>query len=162
MLRARGRFRWVAVLDFDEYLVPKQAQTIGEVFQQIHTTSGHCSAQYTFTGRVVCSGCRHQYHTVPGAGPTEQPLPVREGPHPFSSAVLCLQPTVGFHHILWSTVTADAADHLKSVVDPMAVMAPGVHSSSVGSFKGCSGTVQLAPSQVGGMHISGMDRTSRC
>jgi hypothetical protein len=152
MLRARGHYRWVAVLDFDEYLVPKQATTIGQLFQQAHMAAGQCSSQYIFTGRVVCSGCRHQYHNIPGlqdkTGTAVQQLPVSEQPNPNSTAA-CLQPTVGFHHMLWSTVIADTTDHVKSVVGPMAVTLPGVHTSPTRAYNNCSGTVQLAPAQVG-------------
>lgn len=149
MLRARARYRWVVVLDFDEYIVPKQTQTLSQLFQQIHNSSGGCNVQYTFPGSVVCSGCRHQYHITPGVqNSTVAGLHVAEAPHAHVGAA-CLQPAVGFHHMLWSSVTADAHDHYKSVIDPMAVVQPGVHSSTVGSFHGCQGSVQLTKSQVG-------------
>lgn len=149
VLRARGRYRWVAILDFDEYLVPKQVPTISQLFQHIHNSTGHCNTQYTFTGRVVCSGCRHQYHSIPNSSTasTVPPLHVHEAPYADLGAT-CLQPTVGFHHMLWSSVVGDATDHDKSVVDPMAVTLPGVHTSSMGTFSGCGGTVKLAVPQV--------------
>jgi hypothetical protein len=151
MMRVRGRYRWVAVLDFDEYIIPKQASSIGQLLQETHSSKGHCSTQFTVPGRVVCSGCKHQYHMFPGEQQTayaEDRLPLSEQPRP-NLTLACLQPAVGFHHILWSTVTADFPDHMKSVVDPMAVTVPGIHSSSVKTYKNCSGTMQLTPSQVG-------------
>jgi hypothetical protein len=150
-MRARARHRWVAVLDFDEYIVPKQAPTLSQLFQQIHSSTGHCNAQYTFPGSVVCSGCRHKYHRSPGTQNITVPdLHVTEAPHANASTA-CLQPAVGFHHMLWSSMTADASDHVKSVIDPMAVTLPGVHSRTMGSFKGCQGTVALSKAQVGVM-----------
>lgn len=94
------------------------------------------------------SGCRHQYHANHALQNTTVPnLHVAEAPHADAGAA-CFQPAVGFHHILWSSVTADAHDHYKSVIDPMAVVQPGVHTSTVGSFNGCQGSVQLSKSQV--------------
>lgn len=147
LTRTAGRYRWTAVMDFDEYLVPRAATTILQLLLGVGL-----AVQYTFPGRVLCSGCRHQFHLVRGAGHSSgehplQPLRVAQGPDSGMGAS-CLEPVADFQHLLWSSVVSDAADHKKCVVDPLAVSFPGIHTHSVQAFNGISQQMEVQPSQA--------------
>lgn len=137
------RHRWVAVVDFDEYLVPRQVAH-GQTWQGLlRQLAKDCvfKTEYQFQGFTVCSGCSHAHHQQQ----------VKEDPHPHkpgekvltfktidaanpSTHGLCLRPAVGFHHILWSTVVANDKEELRSITDPFSVEQAGMGKSQFSRY----------------------------
>lgn len=147
LARTAGTYRWVAVMDFDEYLVPRAAPSLPQLLRDAAGPDG-LAAQYTFPGRILCSGCQHQFHRVPGSNSSSvQPLKVAEAPRS-DMAAACLEPLADFQHVLWSSVASQEHDHQKSIVDPMAVVFPGIHTHTIGAFNGIGRALTLQPTQV--------------
>lgn len=152
VLRVAGRYRWVAIHDFDEYLVPTQAQTLSELLRR---AGSKLVVQYTFPGRVLCSGCRHQYHLIGGGSSNNsaKQVPVAQGPRSGMGAA-CLEPAANFNHLLWSNVFSTGEDTVKNILDPMAVVLPTGHGHThdMTAFNNIGGAVTFEPSVVRGLH----------
>jgi hypothetical protein len=117
--------RWVAVLDIDEYILPKAAATPNwhALLQLlVQDNGGRAAAEYSFSGVKMCSGCIQQKQQ-------EQA----------NVTAACRQPvTVGFHHVTWPSRLAAAVlcsqpgqqcEYIKTVVDLLAVGPAYVHST---------------------------------
>jgi hypothetical protein len=140
-----AKHRWVAVLDIDEYILPKAAATTNwpTLLQQlIQSNGGRAAAEYSFSGVKMCSGCiqsnQLEHENEPSA---------------------CRQPpTIGFHHITWpSTLLCSKpgrpADYKKTIVDPLAVGQAHVHSTATFSPNSLvSGTVILPQDRAVKLH----------
>lgn len=134
-----AKHRWVAVLDIDEYIVPKVAAATNwsALLQQlIQSNGGRAAAEYSFSGVKMCSGCIQQQQKQSSVPPA------------------CKQPpTIGFHHITWpSTLLCSKpglpSDYKKTIVDPLAVGQAHVHSTAAFSpFSLVSGIV-IVPKDV--------------
>jgi len=137
--------------------VPKQARTLPQMLQQLAAT-GNLAAQYSMPGRVLCSGCQHQFHLNAGTqssgsrnSSTEGhalSLPVAEGHNSSSMGATCLTPVADFQHVLWSTVFALGPDHSKAIVDPMSVIFPGVHTHAVRATRNEQHSLTVPATQV--------------
>jgi hypothetical protein len=117
-----AKHRWVAVLDIDEYILPKSAATPNwpALLQQlVQDNGGRAAAEYSFSGVKVCSGCIQLKQQEQGDVPAA-----------------CRQPaTVGFHHITWPSAVLSCqpgkqCDYKKTIVDPLAVGQAHVHSTA--------------------------------
>lgn len=109
--------------------------------QQLDPKAAARFAQFRFMGQRLCSGCLHQLHQLTqqqqldaaaksSSSSSSKSYQVYKALSNSSSSVpanACLQPTVGFSHLLWSSLVAAAPDHYKSIVDPSAVEQAGVH-----------------------------------
>jgi hypothetical protein len=129
-----AKHRWAAVLDIDEYILPKSAATPNwpALLQQLaQDNGGRAAAEYSFSGVKMCSGCIQQQQqeqdNVPDA---------------------CKQPvTVGFHHITWPSAVlcsqpGQQCDYKKTIVDPLAVGQAHVHSTAnISPYSLVSGSV---------------------
>jgi hypothetical protein len=142
MYRAMAaKHRWVAVLDLDEYILPKPEDMPNwlDLLQQIiQSKGGKAAAEYSFSGVKLCSGCVPQ--------PAEKLLMLDQKDVPAA----CQQPlTVGFHHITWpSALLPSKLDQKKSIVDPRAVGQAGVHSTEVFSAYSLSSGSTSVPRTV--------------
>jgi hypothetical protein len=117
-----AKHRWVAVLDIDEYILPKAAAATDwhTLLQQlVQNNGGRAAAEYSFSGVKMCSGCIQQQQQQQDSVPASCKQP----------------PTVGFHHITWpSTLLCSKpgkqSDYKKTIVDPLAVGQAHVHSTA--------------------------------
>jgi hypothetical protein len=112
-----AKHRWVAILDLDEYIVPKTSVDWQAMLQQlVSSNNGKATAEYAFAGVKMCSGCLQQ----------QQPLQQQNSTPP---AACQMAPKIGFHHIIWpSTLLTGKPDYPKAIVDPLAVGQAAVHS----------------------------------
>jgi hypothetical protein len=116
--------------------------------QQLDPQAAAKFAQLRFMGLRLCSGCVHQLHQLTQQQQQQQQQQGAASTAASSSSVkshkvykglsntsssssvpfqACLQPAVGFSHLLWSSLIADAPHHYKSIADPFGVEQAGVH-----------------------------------
>lgn len=61
---------------------------------------------------------------------------------------LCISPSLGFKHILWSPAMVGSRDHMKSIVDPLSVGQASVHSTAHFSPFSPTGGIVMVPADV--------------
>lgn len=134
--------RWVAVLDLDEYFLPKES-SVTNWPSLISHVSGRYHAEYMFQGFRLCSGCVLD-HAQSSSKTQQLPATAAEAPAAGTPGA-CMHPSVGLHHMLWSAaVDTHATDHIKSIIAPLAVDVAGVHSTRAFSpYSLSSGSMQV-------------------
>jgi hypothetical protein len=92
LYRTMGRYRWVAMVDIDEWITPRLPSLLTWPSLLAKQTGAHYHAAYSFQNAILCSECANQFVANGTAL-----LPIDVAP-----ARGALQPTAGFGHILWS------------------------------------------------------------
>lgn len=117
------------------------------------------------TGIKVCSGCTGplQYtdqavhgNSSSSSDPAQNYQPRAAAAVPFSVRRAptqglpdsCLYPSVGFDHILWSAIVSGRQDHVKCIIDPLAVAQAGVHGTARFSSDSLAVGIVTVPSNI--------------
>lgn len=124
------RYRWVVVADFDELLLPRQPPgdsggitTWASLISQLTRNGSEPPAQqYSLQGVRTCPAC-----ALPGAHPAAAAVAAAAAA---TGGGACEPPSASFKHLLWpAVVPGGSRDHVKSIVDPVAVEQAHVHST---------------------------------
>lgn len=131
LYRSMGRYRWVAIMDLDEWIVPRQPDLpnwSALLARLDHPTT--IASGYLFSNVAVCSECNNQF--TPKGNATQNgiaELAVVEAPKVKAEL---LMPHAHLTHMVWSGTISSRdwgfASHTKAVVDPWAIALSGVHS----------------------------------